>query len=134
MQGYYSQSHRDNLVVYVEQISDVNYDDFCDHSVDRNEEVATISDYYKKYRSETPNVKKFTFNFDLNINGMWVDNRNVTVGQYDALEVAINMVYHGPTGFNEYMDFLHSAYKEDLSLAYSEFAGNWKWYLSELSR
>lgn len=134
MQGYYSQSHRDNMVVYVEMISDVKYDDFCEHSVDRNEEVMTILDYYKKHRSDTPNVKKFTFIFDMSVNGIWLDNRNVGVGPHDALEVAIKMEYHGKVGFNEYMDFLHSAYKEDASLAYSENAGNWKWYHSELSR
>ena len=62
-------------------------------------------------------------------NGVAVNDSPVLFEEGDNLDVKMAIQRVGPVGFNEYMQFLHEAYKVQNINIDNEYTGSWKFII-----
>ena len=81
-------------------------------------------DYYVSHKIQ-PQVYKYVVGVYPVLNGQFVDHSPILFEPGDHLEVKHTIQRYGRIEFNEYMKFLHEAYKCDSINLDNEYAGTW---------
>jgi methyltransferase-like protein len=113
------------LEIFVEFFKDVEYDQISNVKRNKTSEVNNILDYYDKVLKLPFKVRKFVFEIRNSLNEILLEYRDFPLKENDTLQ--FEYLFHdlGYISKEEYMDFLHNAYKEDSLLLESENSGNW---------
>lgn len=128
--GFYACSFTKKLMIFVELVNDeMELEEGIDYEaakkklqVTKSEEVRDEIDYYTKTKKLVNKVFKyeaFVYQF---VNGALQKNGNFEFHEGDVMEVRYSMNSCGKPSFNDYMNFLHEAYKAEslnIDLTYS---------------
>ena len=81
-------------------------------------------DYYLTHRIK-PNVTKYQMGLYPLLNGVFIDHAPILFEKGDHLDMKYTMQRVGKVEFNEYMMFLHEAYKSQAINLENEYTGSW---------
>lgn len=82
-------------------------------------------DYYISHKMQ-PQVYKYSIALNPVLNGKFVDYSPILFEAGDTMDVKYGIQKHGKIGFNEYMRFLHEAYKCYSINLDNEYTGTWR--------
>lgn len=107
-----------------------------DEMIDYDEKFREVLPQYNKdpidfYISHgiKPQVYKYHISLLPILNGRYIDFSPILFEPGDSLDVKLIMQRHGTVDFNEYMRFLHEAYKSETINVENEYSGTWSFVM-----
>ena len=85
-------------------------------------------DYYLLHKVR-PKVLRYCVGIYPVLNGCYIDHAPLLFEKGDHLDIKFFMQRHGPVGFNQYMQFLHEAYKTRQLNSAGEYSGSWSFQI-----
>lgn len=91
----------------------------------KNPEIQHIHDYYVKIIKKKPVLKEFYFRINSTINDITLMNKNYNFQPGDSIELSYSFGEKATPKFENYMEFLHNAYKSEDILVTNRTANSW---------
>lgn len=123
--GFYANERRNLLDVFVEVFDDDKmYKERIQSAIPFYDNKGSIIDYYSKSGTK-PKVVRYVVGVYPIINGLKINYSPILFEKGDYFDVKYNINCYGVISFNEYMAFLHEAYKSDRMNLENEYTGTW---------
>ena len=122
--GFYACPIRKKLIIIVELVKK-SFEWGSEELIEVNEEIQDEYDYYTKYKKFDSKVLKYSLTIFPYINGVIQSSNQFILNKDDQIEIKYIFERCGIIGFDEYMSFLHEAYKMDSINTDLTYSGIW---------